>query len=142
MPDARIAARQDHLKGSLMLSLENTAAACRMRGGIRFNRQVGLDETLEGVERVTTADVQQVATDLFPERLDDRATVLGNDERFADSTRATPIYNGVPIHTRQRAVRRITPDGALHAGFARRLVVPRCRRVSSPAGILGDRYTT
>ncbi len=38
---------------------------------------MGLDETLEGVERVTAADVQQVATDLF-QNGSMSATVLGN----------------------------------------------------------------
>jgi predicted Zn-dependent peptidase len=35
------------------------------RQEIYFDRQFGLDETLEGVEAVTTAEVQRVARDLF-----------------------------------------------------------------------------
>jgi predicted Zn-dependent peptidase len=67
MPAAELRRAQDHLKGSLMLSLENTASRMShlARQEIYFERHFGLDETLEGVERVTTADVQRVATDLF-----------------------------------------------------------------------------
>jgi predicted Zn-dependent peptidase len=42
-----------------------------------FDRQVDLDETLEGIDRVTSADVQRVATDLFPAGALS-ATVLGH----------------------------------------------------------------
>jgi predicted Zn-dependent peptidase len=58
---------KDHLKGSLMLSLENTASRMShlARQEIYFERHFGLDETLAGVERVSAADVQRVAADLF-----------------------------------------------------------------------------
>ena len=62
-----------------MLSLENTASRMShvARQEIYFERQVGLDETLEGVEKVTPEDVQRVAADLFAtDALS--ATVLGN----------------------------------------------------------------
>ncbi|MBA3297095.1 MAG: insulinase family protein [Acidobacteria bacterium] len=67
MPDAELRRAQDHLKGSLMLSLENTASRMShlARQEIYFDRHFGLDETLAGVEAVTTADVQRVARDLF-----------------------------------------------------------------------------
>jgi len=66
-PEAELRRAKDHLKGSLMLSLENTASRMShlARQEIYFDRQFGLDETLEGVERVTAADLQRVATDLF-----------------------------------------------------------------------------
>ena len=35
------------------------------RQEIYFDRQFGLDETLQGIERVRSADVQRVAWDLF-----------------------------------------------------------------------------
>jgi predicted Zn-dependent peptidase len=69
---------KDHLKGNLMLSLENTASRMSnlARQEIYFERQVSLDETLDGIERVTAADVQRVARDLFSDgRLG--LTVLG-----------------------------------------------------------------
>jgi predicted Zn-dependent peptidase len=46
------------------------------RQEIYFDRQFGLDETLEGVERVSEDDVQRVARDLLRDRAL-AATVLG-----------------------------------------------------------------
>ncbi len=67
VPDAELQRSKDHLKGSLMLSLENTASRMShiARQEIYFDRQFSLDETLQGIERVTTDDVQRVAQDLF-----------------------------------------------------------------------------
>jgi predicted Zn-dependent peptidase len=66
-PEAELRRAKDHLKGSLMLSLENTASRMShlARQEIYFDRQFGLDETLEGVERVNAEDLQRVAADLF-----------------------------------------------------------------------------
>jgi predicted Zn-dependent peptidase len=79
VPDAELQRAKDHLKGSLMLSLENTASRMShiARQEIYFDRQFGLDETLQGIERVTAADVQRVAVDLFHNG-SLAATVLGN----------------------------------------------------------------
>jgi predicted Zn-dependent peptidase len=65
--DSELRRAKDHLKGSLMLSLENTASRMShlARQEIYFDRHFGLDETLAGVEAVTAADVQRVASDLF-----------------------------------------------------------------------------
>jgi predicted Zn-dependent peptidase len=67
VPDTELRRAKDHLKGSLMLSLENTASRMShlARQEIYFERHFGLDETLAGVERVTADDVTRVATDLF-----------------------------------------------------------------------------
>jgi predicted Zn-dependent peptidase len=79
VPDAELQRAKDHLKGSLMLSLENTASRMShlARQEIYFDRQFGLDETLQGIERVTTSEVQRVAVDLFKNG-SLAATVLGN----------------------------------------------------------------
>ena len=79
VPEAELQRSKDHLKGSLMLSLENTASRMShlARQEIYFDRQFGLDETLQGIERVTTADVRRVANDLFRNG-SLAATVLGN----------------------------------------------------------------
>jgi predicted Zn-dependent peptidase len=79
VPESELQRSKDHLKGSLMLSLENTASRMShlARQEIYFDRQFGLDETLQGIERVTTADVQRVAADLFRNG-SLAATVLGN----------------------------------------------------------------
>jgi predicted Zn-dependent peptidase len=69
---------KDHLKGSLMLNLESTSSRMShlARQEIYFDRQFGLDETLEGVERVSTDEVQRVARDLLRDGAL-AATVLG-----------------------------------------------------------------
>jgi predicted Zn-dependent peptidase len=78
VPDAELVRSKDHLKGSLMLSLENTASRMShlARQEIYFERHFGLDETLAGVQRVTAADIQRVACDLFANG-SLAATVLG-----------------------------------------------------------------
>jgi predicted Zn-dependent peptidase len=79
VPDAELRRAKDHLKGSLMLSLESTASRMShlARQEIYFDRQFGLDETLNGIERVTPDDLLRVAGDLF--RNGSLAvTVLGN----------------------------------------------------------------
>jgi predicted Zn-dependent peptidase len=79
VPVAELQRAKDHLKGSLMLSLENTASRMShlARQEIYFDRQFGLDETLQGIDAVTPEDVQRVAADLF--KTDSlAATVLGH----------------------------------------------------------------
>ena len=87
VPEAELRRAKDHLKGSLMLSLENTASRMShlARQEIYFDRHFGLDETLAGVERVSTADVQRVARELFANG-SLAATVLGPSP--AEVTRA------------------------------------------------------
>ena len=76
--ETEIRRAKDHLKGSLMLSLENTASRMShlARQEIYFERHFGLDETLAGVEAVTAADVQRVANELFTGQVA-AATVVG-----------------------------------------------------------------
>jgi predicted Zn-dependent peptidase len=78
LPDAELQRSKDHLKGSLMLNLESTSSRMShlARQEIYFDRHFGLDETLQGVERVTKEDVQRVARDLFAGKTL-AATVLG-----------------------------------------------------------------
>jgi predicted Zn-dependent peptidase len=61
-----------------MLNLESTSSRMShlARQEIYFDRQFGLDETLEGVERVTVEDLHRVASDLLREGAL-AATVLG-----------------------------------------------------------------
>jgi predicted Zn-dependent peptidase len=86
--DAELRRAKDHLKGSLMLSLENTASRMShlARQEIYFDRHFGLDETLSGIERVSAEDVRRVASDLF-----------GNG-----SLAATVLGPAVPALTRAR----------------------------------------
>ena len=78
VPDVELRRAKDHLKGSLMLSLENTASRMShlARQEIYFDRYFGLDETLSGVERVSADDLMRVAHDLFSNG-SLAATVLG-----------------------------------------------------------------
>jgi predicted Zn-dependent peptidase len=78
-PEGELRRAKDHLKGSLMLSLESTASRMShlARQEIYFDRHFSLDETLEGIERVTAADVQRVAAELFNNG-SLAATVLGS----------------------------------------------------------------
>jgi predicted Zn-dependent peptidase len=78
VPESELRRAKDHLKGSVMLSLENTASRMShlARQEIYFDRQFSLDETLEGIERVTPRDIQGVAAELFSDGAL-AATVLG-----------------------------------------------------------------
>ena len=66
-PDAELRRAKDHLKGSLMLSLESTSSRMSnlARQEIYFDRQFSLDETIDAIERVSTDDVVRVSRDLF-----------------------------------------------------------------------------
>jgi predicted Zn-dependent peptidase len=61
---------KEHLKGSLMLSLESTASRMSnlARQEIYFGRQLSLEETLAGVDGVETGDVHDLARDLMSGR--------------------------------------------------------------------------
>ena len=67
LPDSELRRAKDHLKGSLMLSLESTSSRMSnlARQEIYFDRQYGLDETLAGIEQVSKDDVRRVAHELF-----------------------------------------------------------------------------
>jgi predicted Zn-dependent peptidase len=79
LSDEELRRAKDHLKGSLMLSLESTSSRMSnlARQEIYFDRQFSLDETLEGIEAVTMDDVQRVAKELFKNG-SLGATVLGS----------------------------------------------------------------
>ena len=76
--DEELRRAQDHLKGSLVLSLESTSSRMShmARQQMYFGRQFMLEDTLRGVEAVTREDVRRVARDLLPPG-SLSATVLG-----------------------------------------------------------------
>jgi predicted Zn-dependent peptidase len=78
VPPEELRRAKDHLKGSLMLSLENTGSRMShlARQEIYFGRQLSLDETLQGIESVQTDDVQRIANEIFKGAL--AMSVLGN----------------------------------------------------------------
>ena len=74
---------KDHLKGSLMLSLESTSSRMSnlARQEMYFGRFFSLDELVESIESVTTSDVQRISQAFFdPKQI--ALTVLGNLEGF------------------------------------------------------------
>ena len=74
---------KDHLKGSLMLSLESTASRMSnlARQEMYFGHFFTLDELVESIESVTAADVQRIAQTFFEPR-QIALTVLGSLEDF------------------------------------------------------------
>lgn len=58
---------KDHLKGSLMLSLESTSSRMSnlARQELYFDRFMSLDEMLESIESVTRDEVQRIAREFF-----------------------------------------------------------------------------
>ncbi|HXN65212.1 MAG TPA: pitrilysin family protein [Candidatus Acidoferrales bacterium] len=74
---------KDHLKGSLMLSLESTSARMSnlARQEMYFGRFFSMDEILEAIEGVTRESLQELAREYFrPELI--AATAVGNLEGF------------------------------------------------------------
>jgi predicted Zn-dependent peptidase len=82
VPAAELRRAKDHLKGSLMLSLENSGSRMShiARQEIYFGRQYGLDEILAGIEAVGEADLARVAGAIFRHGL--ALSVLGNLGRY------------------------------------------------------------
>jgi predicted Zn-dependent peptidase len=74
---------KDHLKGSLMLSLESTSSRMSnlARQEMYFGRFFTLDELVESIEQVCAADVQRIAQAFFdPKQI--ALTILGNLDGF------------------------------------------------------------
>ena len=81
--DEELRRAKDHLKGSLMLSLESTASRMSnlARQEMYFAHFFTLDELVESIESVTAGDVQRIAQTFFdPKQI--ALTVLGNLENF------------------------------------------------------------
>jgi predicted Zn-dependent peptidase len=81
--DEELRRAKDHLKGSLMLSLESTSSRMSnlARQEMYFARFFTLDELVESIETVTAADVQRIAQAFFDPR-QIALTVLGNLENW------------------------------------------------------------
>jgi len=81
--DEELRRAKDHLKGSLMLSLESTSSRMSnlARQEMYFGRFFSLDELVASIEVVTAADVQRISQRFFdPKQI--ALTVLGNLENF------------------------------------------------------------
>jgi predicted Zn-dependent peptidase len=81
VPEEELRRAKDHLKGSLMLSLESTSSRMSnlARQEMYFQRFFSLDEIVESIEAVTTDDLQRIAQTFFDPKLI-ALTVLGNLE--------------------------------------------------------------
>jgi predicted Zn-dependent peptidase len=82
-PAEEVRRAKDHLKGSLMLSLESTSSRMSnlARQEMHFRRFFTLDELAESIENVTADDVQRVAQVFFDQK-NVALTVLGNLDGF------------------------------------------------------------
>ncbi len=81
--DEELRRAKDHLKGSLMLSLESTASRMSnlARQEMYFGHFFTLDELIQSIEAVTAEDVQRIALTFFdPKQI--ALTILGNLENF------------------------------------------------------------
>ncbi len=69
VPADELRRAKDHLKGSVMLSLENTSSRMShlARQDMCFGRHMSFDEMLANIEAVSADEVQRVAADLFQE---------------------------------------------------------------------------
>jgi predicted Zn-dependent peptidase len=82
LPADELRRAKDHLKGSLMLSLENTGSRMShlARQEIYFGRRFSLDEIIGGIEKVTDDDVCRIASNVFGSGLG--VSILGNLGRY------------------------------------------------------------
>jgi len=67
VPAEELRRAKDHLKGSVMLGLENTSSRMShlARQEMVFGRHISFDEMLANIEAVSAGDVQRIAQDLF-----------------------------------------------------------------------------
>ena len=82
LPAEELRRAKDHLKGSLMLSLENTGSRMShlARQEIYFGRHFTLDEIMAGIESVEAPDVQRIASEVLAGDLS--LSILGNLGRY------------------------------------------------------------
>ena len=78
VPEEELVRSKEHLKGSLMLSLEHTGSRMNhlARQEIYFGRPLSLDEVIAGIDAVTAPLIQKVAGEIFDGEL--TMSLLGN----------------------------------------------------------------
>jgi len=83
VPEDELRRAKDHLKGSLMLSLESTSSRMSnlARQEMYFGRFFSLDELVESIETVNAGHIQAIAQKFFDQK-QIALTVLGNLEGF------------------------------------------------------------
>ena len=111
LPEVELRRAKDHLKGSLMLSLESTGSRMNhiARQEIYFGRQFGLDEITAGIESVSAHDVaahrersssraRYTPASSATSRATARRRRSSGSERAARAVRAGPAY---PLNCRR-----------------------------------------
>ncbi|GMA48982.1 hypothetical protein GCM10025857_03390 [Alicyclobacillus contaminans] len=70
LTDDELRKGREQVKGSMMLSLESTSSRMSRLGKneLVLGREVTLDETLKGIQRVTADDIRRVAANLLKQR--------------------------------------------------------------------------
>jgi len=83
VPSEELRRAKDHLKGSLMLSLESTSSRMSnlARQEMHFKKFFSLDELVESIEKVTADEVQRIAQTFFDQK-QVALTILGNLDGF------------------------------------------------------------
>jgi predicted Zn-dependent peptidase len=78
VPEEELVRSKEHLKGSLMLSLEHTGSRMNhlARQEIYFGRPFSLDEVIAGIDAVSADQIQRVAAEIFDGEL--TMSLLGN----------------------------------------------------------------
>ena len=91
VPEDELQRSKDHLKGSLMLSLEHTGSRMNhlARQEIYFGRLFSLDEVMAGIDAVTAKDVQRVANEVFDGPL--AMSLIGNLKGYRPKAAALRI---------------------------------------------------
>ena len=96
VPPEELKRAKDHLKGNVMLGLENTASRMShlARQEMVFGRHYTFDEILANIDAVTAGDVQRVARDLFRDGAV-AASVVGPERGARLTTDSLRLIGGV-----------------------------------------------
>ena len=105
MGEEELRRAKDHLKGSLMLSLESTSSRMSnlARQEMYFGRFFTLDELVESIEAVSAGDVQRDRADVLRPQTD-RPHGAGQPGRFQDRPRRPGLLNTCASNTDRRAL--------------------------------------
>ena len=99
---------KNHLKGSLMLSLESTSSRMSnlARQELYFRRFFSLDEILAGIETVTREEIQSIAREFFrPEKI--AVTALGPLNGFTLDRSRLPARDFLAQNRQRRFTTRV-----------------------------------
>ena len=103
LTDGELRHAKDHLKGSLMLSLESTGSRMShlARQEIYFGRHFGLDEIIQGIESVGADHVQKIANEVFSGGLTPASWATSASTAPAPPSSRSDGLNGSTAETRR-----------------------------------------